>query len=99
MSNPPRNGPPNEVGPRPEHHFRTEDTDTNRTLNATASIVTRCRRCGRPLSAARSLLLGAGPVCRRHIFDGELVTAVTNCADDDLCSSARIFWSRLAVAS
>jgi hypothetical protein len=27
-----REGPP-EVGPRPGHHSRTEDTDTNRTLN------------------------------------------------------------------
>jgi hypothetical protein len=77
-----REGPLNEVGPRPGHHSRTEDTDTNRTLNATATSVTRCRRCRRPLSAPLSLLFGAGPVCRRHIFDGELVTAVANCADD-----------------
>jgi Family of unknown function (DUF6011) len=79
MSNP-RNGPPNEVGPRPGHHTRTEDT--NRTINATASIVTRCRRCKRPLSAPLSLLLRAGPVCRRRIVQGELCTAVHSFADD-----------------
>jgi Family of unknown function (DUF6011) len=75
-----REGPLKRVGPRPGHHSRTEDTD--RTINATASIVTRCRRCRRPLSAPRSLLLGAGPVCRRRIVQGELCTAVHSFADD-----------------
>jgi hypothetical protein len=86
MSNP-RNGPPNEVGPRPEHHFRTEDTDTNRTLNPTATSVTRCRRCKRHIWAAVSVSRGVGPVCRRHILKGELCTAVHSCADGLLVAS------------
>jgi hypothetical protein len=77
-----RDGPPNKVGPRPGHHSRTEDTDTNRTINPTASIVTRCRRCKRPLSAPLSLLLRAGPVCRRRIVQEELCNALHSFADD-----------------
>jgi hypothetical protein len=77
-----REGPLKRVGPRPGHHSEAEDTDTNRTINPTAPSVTRCRRCRRPLSAARSLLLGAGPVCRRHLFGGELSHAWESFPDD-----------------
>jgi ribosomal protein S14 len=57
-------------------------TAITKTLNPTAPSLTRCRRCGRPLSAARSLLLGAGPVCRRRNFEGELLNALSSFADD-----------------
>jgi hypothetical protein len=77
-------GPPIEVGPRPGHHSRTEDTDTNITSHAKTldeSILPdprcRCCRCRRLLTAPLSVRLGAGPVCRRRLFDAELVTAVT----------------------
>jgi hypothetical protein len=41
-----------------------------------------CSRCGRPLTARLSVLYGAGAVCRRHIFEGELANALHSCADD-----------------
>jgi Family of unknown function (DUF6011) len=57
-------------------------TAITKTLNPTAPSLTRCRRCKRPLSAPLSLLFGAGPVCRRHIFDGNYPTALDSFADD-----------------
>jgi hypothetical protein len=41
----------------------------------------RCRRCRRVLTSPLSVSLGAGPVCLRHIFEGELFTAMDSFAD------------------
>ena len=72
-----------EVGPRPGHHPRTEDADTNITSHAKTvdepilpAPRCRCRRCRRVLTAALSVRLGAGPVCRRRLFEAELSSAL-----------------------
>jgi Family of unknown function (DUF6011) len=56
--------------------------DINHDQDVDTPSVTRCRRCKRPLSAPLSLLLRAGPVCRRRIVQGELCNALHSFADD-----------------
>jgi hypothetical protein len=48
------NGPPNEVGPRPGHHSRTEDTDTNNTCSQRTADKTKSRAVGRELRGRRA---------------------------------------------
>jgi Family of unknown function (DUF6011) len=76
-------GPQNEVGAGiPNHQDNRPTTNNSHHSKPTAPSVTRCRRCKRPLSAPLSLLLGAGPVCRRHILDGApLFNALNNTSD------------------
>jgi hypothetical protein len=70
----PPKGPINEAS---SHHT----TETNAFSVDDDLQTCRCVRCQRVLTAPLSQFLGAGPVCRRHLLEAELPTAVASFTD------------------